>query len=231
MAHVNYDTVVDWDAEIIDVGYADADNQDTQGLAISGIKITTGAPAATAGHWLPGAIVSNIVSGIVYINAGSTASPAWQAIEAGTIALANGHIFVGSAGGVATDVAMSGDATIDNTGAVTVAGSATDKPAFVKVALPQALSGAGAINLTSFQTRFTSTATGNALTLADATRVGLLKKVSYVAEAAGGDTGVITPATPTGYATVTLNAIGDYVVFCWTGTAWAVIDYVGATVA
>lgn len=36
-------------------------------------------------------------------------------------ALADGHIIVGDAGGVAADVAMSGDATIDNTGAVTVA--------------------------------------------------------------------------------------------------------------
>jgi len=41
-----------------------------------------------------------------------------------TNALANGHIFVGSAGGVATDVAMSGDATIANTGALTIAANA-----------------------------------------------------------------------------------------------------------
>ncbi len=34
--------------------------------------------------------------------------------------LTNGNIFVGSAGGVATDVAMSGDATISNTGALTI---------------------------------------------------------------------------------------------------------------
>jgi len=38
--------------------------------------------------------------------------------------LTNGHIFVGNAGNVATDVAMSGDATIANTGAVTIANNA-----------------------------------------------------------------------------------------------------------
>jgi len=36
------------------------------------------------------------------------------------LALASGHILVGNASGQATDVAMSGDATIDNAGAVTV---------------------------------------------------------------------------------------------------------------
>jgi hypothetical protein len=39
-------------------------------------------------------------------------------------ALADGHIFVGSAGAVATDVALSGEATIVNTGAITLANSA-----------------------------------------------------------------------------------------------------------
>jgi hypothetical protein len=37
-----------------------------------------------------------------------------------TLALTNGHIAVGNSSNVAADVAMSGDATIDNTGAVTV---------------------------------------------------------------------------------------------------------------
>lgn len=40
------------------------------------------------------------------------------------IPLANTHIFVGNSSGVATDVAMSGDATISNAGAVTIANNA-----------------------------------------------------------------------------------------------------------
>lgn len=46
-----------------------------------------------------------------------------------SINLANTHILVGNASGIATDVAMSGDATIDNTGAVTLANIIT-KSAF-----------------------------------------------------------------------------------------------------
>lgn len=41
-----------------------------------------------------------------------------------SLALANTHIYVGNASGVATDVALSGDATIANTGAMTIANSA-----------------------------------------------------------------------------------------------------------
>jgi hypothetical protein len=47
-------------------------------------------------------------------------------VTAGTLSqtLLNTHIFVGSAANIATDVAMSGDATIANTGAVTLANNA-----------------------------------------------------------------------------------------------------------
>jgi len=44
--------------------------------------------------------------------------------NSGNESLASGYIFVGNAGGVATGVAMSGDATISNTGALTIANSA-----------------------------------------------------------------------------------------------------------
>lgn len=51
---------------------------------------------------------------------------AWvsSAPTGGTSSLTDGHIFVGNGSNVATDVAMSGDATIANTGAVTIANSA-----------------------------------------------------------------------------------------------------------
>lgn len=222
---INYKRTVDFSTVIINAGL----NQDN--LITCAQKTTSGAPAADANKYVAGAIVQNVASGIVYINAGSSASPSWEAIEAGTIALASGQILVGNAGGVATAVAMSGDASISNTGAVTVAGTSTERVAFIPATAPQALSGAGAINLTSYQTRFTSTGAGDALTLANATRTGLLKKVSYIAEGAGGDTGVITPTTASGFTTVTLNAVGDYVVFMWNGSAWIVVDFVGATVA
>lgn len=49
----------------------------------------------------------------------------WSLVSnSSTQALANTHIFVGNAAGVATDVALSGDATIANTGVMTIANSA-----------------------------------------------------------------------------------------------------------
>lgn len=94
----------------------------------------------------------------------------------------------------------------------------------------QSLSGAGAVNVTSFSTAFTSTATGNALTLANGT-VGQIKTIAYVAEAAGADTGILTPTTRVGYSTVTFTSVGDSVTLQYFTQGWAVIGVRGATVA
>lgn len=94
----------------------------------------------------------------------------------------------------------------------------------------QALSGAGAVDVTSFSTAFTSTATGNALTLANGT-AGQIKIVAYVAEAAGADTGVLTPTTRVGYSTITFTNVGDSVTLQYFTQGWAVIGVRGATVA
>jgi hypothetical protein len=94
----------------------------------------------------------------------------------------------------------------------------------------QSLSGAGAVNLTTFTTAFTSTATGNALTLADGA-AGQIKNIVYVAEAAGADTGILTPANLGGYTTITFNAPGDSVQLQFVGTQWWVISAFGAVVA
>jgi len=56
--------------------------------------------------------------------AAGAASTVWTAVGTATIPLANGHVLVGSAGGVATDVAMSGDASIVASGALTIANGA-----------------------------------------------------------------------------------------------------------
>jgi hypothetical protein len=94
----------------------------------------------------------------------------------------------------------------------------------------QSLSGAGAVNITQLTTAFTSTATGNALTLANGT-VGEFKTVVYVAEAAGADTGILTPTTRVGYATITFTNVGDSVTLQYFTQGWAVIGVRGATVA
>ncbi len=49
-------------------------------LVYDAVYGVTGAPTAIAGVYIPGATVRNAVSGLVYRNSGSTASPAWTAV-------------------------------------------------------------------------------------------------------------------------------------------------------
>ena len=111
------------------------------------------------------------------------------------------------------------------TGALPVANGGTGASGTV-----QALSGAGAVNITSLATAFTSTGAGNALTLADGAQ-GQIKTVIYVAEAAGGDTGVLTPTNLGSATTITFNAVGDSVTLQFAGTDWWVVGFRGAAVA
>jgi hypothetical protein len=111
------------------------------------------------------------------------------------------------------------------TGALAVANGGTGASATV-----QSLSGPGAVNITSLATAFTSTAAGNALTLADGAQ-GQLKTVIYVAEAAGGDTGVLTPTNLGSATTITFNAVGDSATLQFAGTDWWVVGFRGAVVA
>jgi len=94
----------------------------------------------------------------------------------------------------------------------------------------QALSGPGAVNVTQSFTAFTSTATGNALTLADGVS-GQLKTIVYVAETAGGDTGVLTPTNLGAGTTITFNAVGDACILQFLGTDWWAISLRGAVLA
>lgn len=94
----------------------------------------------------------------------------------------------------------------------------------------QALSGPGAVNVTTLTTAFTSTGTGDALTLADGV-AGQLKAIVYVAEAAGADTGVLTPTNFGNGTTITFNAVGESVLLQFLGTDWWIVSNNGATVA
>lgn len=95
----------------------------------------------------------------------------------------------------------------------------------------QALSGPGAVDLVALSTAFTSTATGNALTLADGA-VGQIKTIAYVAEAAAGDTGILTPTNTIGaWTTITFNDVGDSVTLQFFTGGWAVIGVYAAAVA
>lgn len=91
----------------------------------------------------------------------------------------------------------------------------------------QALSGAGAVNLTTGVTQVTSTG-ANALTLADGTN-GQKKTIVMVVD--GGDA-TLTPTTKTGFTTIVFNDIGDGVQLqFFTTVGWICIANNGATIS
>ena len=98
------------------------------------------------------------------------------------------------------------------------------------IATPDTRTGPGAVSITTTTTAFVSTGTGDALTLADGT-AGQIKTIVYTAEAAGADTGVLTPANRIGYATITFNDIGDSATLQFVGTGWAILALYGAVKA
>lgn len=82
--NVQYKQVVIWDANIIDVGFLGSEQSvplALRGLAINGVYILTGAPAATVGVWAPGAQIYNAVDGTMCLNTGTTAAPVWGLVE------------------------------------------------------------------------------------------------------------------------------------------------------
>ncbi len=83
----------------------------------------------------------------------------------------------------------------------------------------QALSGAGAVDLTSQITHFTSTGAAEALTLADGT-VGQIKTIIHIVD---GGSGVLTPTNFGGGTNITFDAVGDSVTLIFTNSKWHVI--------
>ncbi len=84
----------------------------------------------------------------------------------------------------------------------------------------QALSGAGAVNVTAYLTKFTSTGAAQALTIASGTQIGQRKKVSHVVD---GGSGVLTGVF-VGGTTITFTTVGEFADLLWTGSAWAVLE-------
>jgi hypothetical protein len=96
----------------------------------------------------------------------------------------------------------------------------------VLAAVQQALSGAGAVNVASYLTAWTTTGAAQAGTLANGTFVGQRKKIQLVVD--GGD-GVLTPTSMAGGTTITFSNVGDFVELRWNGAAWDVIERANAT--
>ena len=130
------------------------------------------------------------------------------------------------------DAAGSGTITIGgtSTGAITLTravtlgvsagGAGSTFVPLIPIAAQQALSGAGAINITTYYTAVTSTGT-DALTLVDGAVKGQLKKIQLIVD--GGDA-TLTPENLDGGATITFTDVGDYAILCWDGTNWVAIE-------
>jgi len=214
------------------------------------------AASATSGNQLPlqqGATTRSITVSTLFTNA-TLVTPILGTPQSGTLTnCTNLPIIAGTTGTLSvarggtgitsfgTGVATALGQTVTGSGGIALATSPTFVTPTLGVATAttvitdelrgtiQSLSGAGAVNITNLTTAFTSTATGNALTLANGT-VGELKTIVYVAEAAGGDTGVLTPTTRVGYSTITFTNVGDSVTLQYFTQGWAVIGVRGATV-
>ena len=145
----------------------------------------------------------------------------------GTLAIANGGTGATSATGTGNAVLANTPTLITPDIGVATATSIATGPVFGTI---QSLSGAGAVNITTLTTAFTSSATGNALTLADGAS-GQFKNIVYVAEIAGGDTGVLTPANLGNGTTITFNSVGDSVQLQYIGTNWWIVSILGAVLA
>ncbi len=157
-------------------------------------------------------------------------------VDASASSAATGIDIVGAAagGGVAVKAISSGtdeNTTFDAKGAgtLTLNGTATGATIIGHGfgGASQALSGAGAVNLTTLLTKVTSTG-ANALTLAN----GFDGQVKIIVMVVDGGDATLTPTTKTGYSTIVFNDIGDGVTLVYTTTTgWIVVGNFGATIS
>lgn len=101
-----------------------------------------------------------------------------------------------------------------------IAGPGSTSSPLLPIAAQQDLSGAGAVNITSYYTAGTTTST-DAWTLADGAVKGQLKKIQLIVD--GGDA-TLTPANLSGGTNITFADAGDYVILCFDGTNWVAVE-------
>jgi len=94
----------------------------------------------------------------------------------------------------------------------------------------QSLSGSGAANVTSSATFLTTTGSASAVTLANGV-AGQVKTLTLAVD--GGGDAVLTPATKTGFATITFNDAGDSATLRYVNdtVGWTIQSANGVTVA
>ena len=94
----------------------------------------------------------------------------------------------------------------------------------------QALSGAGAADLTNLVTELTTGAGAAAVTLANGTTAGQIKIITMVVD--GGGTATVTPATFANGTNIAFADVNDTVMLVWANTiGWVLVSNSGAVVA
>ncbi len=120
-------------------------------------------------------------------------------------------------------VGLTGNQTV--AGNKTLSGVTTLSGALILT--PQLLSGAGAVNVTTAVTAYTSTGGAEALTLADGT-AGQRKTIIHEVD---GGSGVLTPTTATGFTTITFTNVGDSATLVFLATRGWMIESLNGAVA
>ena len=117
---------------------------------------------------------------------------------------------------------------------VTVANVLNYLPTFLAFAqAEQSLTGAGAANVTSAVTAFTTNTDNsgnNAVTLAAGT-AGQIKILYTKVESSSGQTTVVTPAAFANGTTITFDAVGDAAILYYNGSTWVCLAQQGCAIA
>jgi hypothetical protein len=111
-----------------------------------------------------------------------------------------------------------------------LASGVVDFPAAVSYSPVAQTATTAAVSITTTATALTTTAPAQAITLADGVN-GQIKIIAHVAKSGGG-TAVLTPATKTGYTTITFTNVGETATLqFFTTVGWLIIGLRGAVAA
>ena len=114
----------------------------------------------------------------------------------------------------------------DLAAALNVGGLFTSEAGVVFGGTPQTLTGAGAVNLTTFATLLVTTA-ADALTLAD----GAVGQLKFIQMKTDGGNGTLTPTNLRAGSTITFNDVNDFVLLFFVDAEWTIVVNSGCTVA
>ena len=94
---------------------------------------------------------------------------------------------------------------------------------FIPNAASGSLAAAGAVDVTSYTTFLATAGSDLAMTLADGTAVGQLKKLYMSVDGGGNATVTIASPISAGTNQIVFSNVGDVAELMWTGTAWRIL--------